>query len=53
MKKLLSALLILLFAFSIYFTISNSVANNSNDSSGYASIIPIPPANPGDPGRGL
>jgi hypothetical protein len=48
MKKLLSVLLLILFALSIYFTISNDIINNSasNDSAGYASIIPIPPPEP-------
>ena len=46
MKKLLGVLLLILFAFSIYFTISSDVATNPNESSGYASIIPIPPPEP-------
>jgi hypothetical protein len=46
MKKLLGILLLVLFAFSIYFTISNDVTTNSNNSPGYASIIPIPPPDP-------
>ena len=47
MKKLLSVLLLILFAFSIYFAVSNNVINStSNDSPGYASIIPIPPPEP-------
>ena len=48
MKKLLSVVLLILFAFSIYFTISSDMATNStsNDSPGYASIIPIPPPEP-------
>jgi hypothetical protein len=48
MKKLLSVVLLILFAFAIYFTVSNDIANKStsNDSPGYASIIPIPPPEP-------
>jgi len=49
MKKLLGILLIIVFAFSIYFAISNDIVTKSNDSSGYASIVPIPPPDP--PGR--
>ncbi len=50
MKKLLGLFLLIVFAFSFYFTISNDVVTKSNDSSGYASIIPIPP--PERPQRG-
>ena len=44
MKKLLGILLILVFAVSIYFTVSNDIVAKANNSSGYASIIPIPPS---------
>ena len=51
MKKLLGAILLILFAISIFFSISNNISrvSNSGDSPGYASIIPIPPPEP--PGR--
>jgi len=50
MKKLLGILLIAVFAFSIYFSISNDVVTKTNASTTYASIVPIPP--PDKPGRG-
>ena len=46
MKKLLGVLLLILFTFSIYFTISSDVSTESNNSQGYASILPIPPPEP-------
>ena len=50
MKKLLGALLLILFVISILFSINNNLkVSTSNDSPGYASIIPIPPPEP--PGR--
>jgi len=50
MKKLLGILLVIVFVFSIYFSISNDVATKSNDSISYASVlIPNPPPEP--PGR--
>jgi len=50
MKKLLGILLIAVFAFSIYFSISNDAVTKTNASTTYASIVPIPP--PDKPGRG-
>jgi hypothetical protein len=48
MKKLTNILLLILFAISIFFSISNNISSTSktSDSSGYASIIPIPPPEP-------
>jgi hypothetical protein len=47
MKKLLGILLLILFAVSIFYSISNNMSSStSNDSPGYASIIPIPPPEP-------
>ena len=52
MKKLLGTILLIVFAISILFSINNNIkSSTSNDSPGYASIIPIPP--PHKPGRGL
>ncbi len=50
MKKILSILLLALFAISLYFSLNNEIAStatNSNETSSYASIIPIPPPDPG------
>ncbi len=50
MKKLVSILLLTLFAISLFFSINNEIASttpNSNEASIYASIIPIPPPDPG------
>lgn len=41
MKKLLGVLL-LLFTFAIYFSVTSDIATKSNNSKGYASVIPIP-----------
>jgi len=48
MKSLINIVLILLFAISIIFSISNNISSNPelSDSPGYASIIPIPPPEP-------
>jgi len=46
MKKLLGLLLIIVFTFSLYFSVSNDIATKSDNSSGYATIIPIPPSAP-------
>ena len=48
MKNLTNIILLILFAISIFFSISNSVSSEpmSSDSPGYASIIPIPPPDP-------
>jgi hypothetical protein len=47
MKKFLGILLLLLFAFTIVFSISNDLNTSKNDkASGYAAIIPIPPPDP-------
>jgi len=44
MKKLLGILLVIVFAFSIYYSISNDFVLKSHDSSIYAAgNIPIPP----------
>ena len=49
MKNLLGIILILLFVFSIIFTITNNINTTTSDvKPGYASIVPIPP--PEDPG---
>jgi len=42
MKKLLGVLLVIIFAFSIYFSISNDFVSKPSDSHGYATIVPIP-----------
>ncbi len=48
MKNLTNIILLILFAISIFFSISNNISSkpDSNDSTGYASIIPIPPPEP-------
>ena len=48
MKNVPNILLFVLFAISIFFSISNNIssASKSNESPGYASIIPIPPPEP-------
>ena len=47
MKKLLGFVLLILFAISIFFSISNNLKSSTqNSSAGYASIIPIPPPEP-------
>ena len=46
MKKLLGILLIVIFTFSLYFSVSNDIATKPDNSSGYASVIPIPPSVP-------
>ena len=47
MKKLLGLFLLLLFAISIFFSINNNINTSATDeASGYASIIPIPPPDP-------
>ena len=48
MKNLTNIILIILFAISIFCSISNNISSvaKSNDSTGYASIIPIPPPEP-------
>ena len=44
MKKLLGILLVIVFSFSIYFSISNDFVVESQNSHNYAAgIIPIPP----------
>ena len=42
MKKLLGVFLIVVFVFSIYFSISGNVVSSSNDLHGYATNVPIP-----------
>ena len=52
MKKLINIILLLLFAISLFFSISNNInTSTSKESQGYASIIPMPPPN-SKPGRG-
>ena len=46
MKKLLSILLLLLFAVSIYYSILSNTETRTAEKPGYASIIPIPPPEP-------
>ena len=48
MKNLTNILLLILFAISIFFSVSNIVlsSSKSNDSTYYANIIPIPPTEP-------
>ena len=48
MKNLTNILLLILFAISIFFSISSNVMSTpkASDSPGYASIIPIPPPDP-------
>jgi hypothetical protein len=47
MKKLLGIILLVLFAITILFSVNNNIkSTTSNDSPGYASIIPIPPPEP-------
>lgn len=47
MKKLLGLILLILFAISIVFSINKNIqTSTTNDSPGYASIIPIPPPEP-------
>jgi len=51
MKKLLGILLIIVFAFSLYFSISNDVVIKSSDSPVYANLHPFPVPQP-PPGKG-
>jgi hypothetical protein len=47
MKKLLGIILLVLFAITILFSINNNInSTSSNESPGYASILPIPPPEP-------
>ena len=49
MKKLITAFLLLLFAITLIFSISNELKSdqsNTQETFGYASIIPIPPPEP-------
>jgi len=51
MKKLLGIVLLVLFVFSIYFSISNGDVAKTKNSPSYAKLIPMPvPETP--PGRG-
>ncbi len=50
MKKLVSIFLLALFAISLFFSINNEIASSATSSAettSYASIIPIPPPDPG------
>jgi hypothetical protein len=48
MKNLTNIFLLILFAISIFLSISNNVMSTpkASDSPGYASILPIPPPEP-------
>lgn len=43
MKKILGIFLILLFAFSLVFTVSSNITTKVNESPTFAELIPIPP----------